>query len=146
MQSAGKPVTFQVWSGSAGMGGPKGHLVGYFDAPADKPKVIEFVDHMEPKTTISVLPYGLASAQAVNKVGADAWTDPGLAVDWVEVEGPLNETWPPESHRRLFGDLKQAPRPSTTAATASKSSRPARRADARIDPHATLPAAPFGVP
>ncbi|MBI3878718.1 MAG: DUF1592 domain-containing protein [Verrucomicrobia bacterium] len=111
VQSAGKPVTFQVWSGSAGMGGPKGHLVGYFDAPADKAKVIEFVDHMEPKTSISVLPYGLAGAREISKVGAEAWTEPGLAIDWVEVEGPLNETWPPESHRRLFGDLKQASSP-----------------------------------
>ena len=110
-QSAGKPVTFQVWSGSAGMGGPKGHLVGYFDAPADKPRVIEFVDRMEPKTSISILPYGLAGAREINKVGAEAWTEPGLVIDWVEVEGPLNETWPPESHRRLFGDLKQASSP-----------------------------------
>jgi len=111
VQSAGKPVTFQVWSGSGGMGGPKGHLVGYFDAPADKSKAFEFIDHMEPKTTISVLPYGLAGAQTVSKVGADAWTEPGLAIDWIEVEGPLNETWPPESHRRIFGNLKQGSSP-----------------------------------
>jgi mono/diheme cytochrome c family protein len=110
-QSAGKPVTFQVWSGSGGMGGPKGHLVGYFDAPPDKSKVFEFIDHMEPKTTISVLPYGLAGAQTVSKVGAEAWTEPGLAIDWIEVEGPFNETWPPESHRRIFGNLKQASSP-----------------------------------
>ncbi|HEY6167674.1 MAG TPA: DUF1592 domain-containing protein [Verrucomicrobiae bacterium] len=110
-QSAGKPVTFQVWSGSAGMGGPRGHLVGYFDAPADKPKLIEFVDRMEPKTSISILPYGLAGARDITKVGAAAWTEPGLVIDWVEVEGPLNETWPPESHRRLFGDLKQVSSP-----------------------------------
>src|SRR5262249_44830763 len=30
---------------------------------------------------------------------------------WVEVEGPLHDTWPPPSHRRLFGDLKRAPAP-----------------------------------
>ena len=80
-QSEGKPVTFQVWSGSAGMGGPRGHLVGYFDAPADKPRVIEFMDRMEPKTSISILPYGLAGAREVNKVGAEAWTEQGLVID-----------------------------------------------------------------
>jgi hypothetical protein len=37
---------------------------------------------------------------------------PGVAVDWFEVEGPLNPSWPPESHRRLFDTLPiAAPRP-----------------------------------
>lgn len=111
VQSSNQPVVFRVWSGSGGMGGAKGHLVNYFDAPPGKPTVIEFVDHMEPRTSISILPYGLASSQTVSKVGADAWEGPGLVVDWVDVEGPLNESWPPESHRRLFGDLKQGPAP-----------------------------------
>jgi mono/diheme cytochrome c family protein len=111
VQSSGRPVVFRVWSGSGGMGGAKGHLVSYFDAPADKPTVIEFVDYMEPKTTISILPYGLASAQTVSKVGADAWQEPGLAIDWIEVEGPINDTWPPESHRQIFGEMTQGPAP-----------------------------------
>ena len=46
-----------------GMAG-KNHLVGYFDAPADKPGVLEFRDHLEARSTIRQLPYGLASAQS----------------------------------------------------------------------------------
>lgn len=111
VQSSNQPVVFRVWSGSGGMGGARGHLVNYFDAPPGEPKVIEFVDFMEPRTSISILPYGLASSQTVHKTGADAWEGPGLAIDWIDVEGPLNATWPPESHRRLFGDLKQGPAP-----------------------------------
>ena len=105
-QSAGKPVTFRVMSGIGGMAGEM-HLVGYFDAPADKPAVIEFVDRMEPRTTIHILPYGLPRSNIVHKIGADEYDGPGLAVQWVEVEGPLNDTWPPASHRRIFGDLPQ---------------------------------------
>jgi len=30
-----------------------------------------------------------------------------LAIQYVEVEGPLHETWPPKSHRRLFGEMPQ---------------------------------------
>jgi mono/diheme cytochrome c family protein len=105
-QSAGKPVTYRVDAGLMGMVG-KNHLVGYFDAPPDKPAVIEFVDHLEARSTIRILPYGLASAQSVHKIGADKYTGPGLAVQWVEVEGPLHDTWPPASHRRIFGDLPQ---------------------------------------
>lgn len=108
VQSAGKPVTFEVQSGGGGMGGPKARLIGYFDAPADKERVIEFEDRLEPRTSIFILPYALPNAQTVSKIGQEAWTGPGLRVDWVEMEGPLHESWPPPSHKRLFGDLKQA--------------------------------------
>ena len=109
-QSSGKPIPFRVTLGGTRLTGKSG-LVGYFDAPANGPAVFEFVRHFEPKTTISILPYGLTSAQAVNKIGAEAYEGPGLAVQWVEVEGPLHETWPPESHRRIFGELAQKPAP-----------------------------------
>jgi hypothetical protein len=106
-QSSGKPVVFRVSGGGGGMAGAAPHLVGYFDAPADKPTVIEFVDRMEARDTIWILPYGLARSTAVHQVGADKYEGAGLAVQWVEVEGPLNDTWPPASHRRIFGDLAQ---------------------------------------
>ncbi len=113
VQSAGKPVTFRVDAGPMLMA-TKNHLVGYFDVPSpdpERPTVVEFVDRLEARSTIRLLPYGLASAQAVHKVGADDYQGPGLAVQWVEVEGPLHDTWPPESHRRIFGDLPQAVAP-----------------------------------
>ena len=109
-QSAGKPVTYRVTSGNTRLTGKAG-LVGYFDAPPEKPSIVEFVQYIEPRTTISLLPYGLTSAQAVNKIGADTYDGPGLAVQYVEVEGPLNDVWPPESHRRIFGEMEQKPAP-----------------------------------
>ncbi|MDQ3623743.1 MAG: hypothetical protein M3463_14840 [Verrucomicrobiota bacterium] len=48
-------------------------------------------------------------AKTVRK--ARTYDGPGLAVHWVEVEGPLNDAWPPASHLRIFGDLGQAPAP-----------------------------------
>jgi hypothetical protein len=105
-QSRGKPVTYQVRAGSMLMAG-KNHLTGYFDVPEDKPTVIEFTEHLEARETIRIHPYGLASSQSVHKIGADKYTGAGLAIQHVEVEGPLHETWPPPSHRRLFGDLPQ---------------------------------------
>jgi len=111
IQSNGKPVIFRVLSGGQGVGGEKARLIGYFDALPGEPRVYEFVDFMEPRTTISILPYGLPPAQTVNAIGADVYDGPGLAIDWVEVEGPLNEGWPPASHQQIFGDLAQAPAP-----------------------------------
>ncbi|MBI5759680.1 MAG: DUF1592 domain-containing protein [Planctomycetales bacterium] len=106
IQDEGKPVTFRVTSSDTRMTGTHG-LISYFDAPIGKPKVFEFVRYMEPRTTIRMLPYGLAGANTVKQTGAEDWNGPGLAVQYVEVEGPLNETWPPESHHRIFGDMPQ---------------------------------------
>jgi hypothetical protein len=109
-QSAGKPVTYRVDAGLMGMVG-KNHLVGYFDAPADKPAVVEFVDHLEARSTVRIHPYGLEAAHVVHKIGANTYEGQGLAVQWVEVEGPLHDAWPPPSHSRLFGDLAREPVP-----------------------------------
>ena len=34
---------------------------------------------------------------------------PELVVQWVDIEGPLGDSWPPPSYRLLFGDMPQAP-------------------------------------
>jgi len=105
-QSGGKPVVYRVDAGPMLMG-TKNHLVGYYDAAADDPTVVEWTDHLEARSHIRIHPYGLAGAQVVNKVGAADYTGPGLAVQWVEVEGPIHDQWPPASHRLIFGDLSQ---------------------------------------
>ena len=110
IQSSGKPLTYQVDAGLMLMTG-KQHLVSYFDAPPGKSEIVEFVDYLDSRNTIRILPYGLASAQEVNKIGADKYEGPGLAIDWIEVEGPVNENWPPASHRGIFGELSQRPAP-----------------------------------
>jgi Protein of unknown function (DUF1592)/Protein of unknown function (DUF1588)/Protein of unknown function (DUF1587)/Protein of unknown function (DUF1585)/Protein of unknown function (DUF1595)/Planctomycete cytochrome C len=110
VQSEGKPVTFRVTHGRTRLTGKSG-LVGYFDAPPDEPRVIEFVQYLERQTSISLLPYGIASSREVSAIGADKYEGPGLAIHWVEIAGPLNDIWPPESHRRLFADMKQKSAP-----------------------------------
>jgi mono/diheme cytochrome c family protein len=116
VQSAGKPVTFRVTHGRTRLTGKSG-VVGYFDAPPDEPRVFEFVQHLEKQTSISLLPYGLPGSREVNAIGVDKYEGPGLAIQWIEAEGPLNDIWPPESHRRLFGDLKRKPAPGFNAST-----------------------------
>lgn len=41
--------------------------------------------------------------------GAAAYVGPAIALDWLDVEGPIYPQWPPQSHRRLFGNLPLAP-------------------------------------
>ncbi len=106
VQNPGKPATYRIDVGPMLMG-TKNHHIGYFDAAPDKPTVLEFIDHFEARDHFRIFPYGLATAQTVTKVGAEAYKGPGLAVEWVEVEGPLHDSWPPECHTRLFGNLPQ---------------------------------------
>lgn len=107
-QSEGKPVNFRVTAGTL-KEVTEEHLIDYFAVPADKPTVIEFTEQLEPDNHIRILAEGLpALPPAVQKVGADKYTGPGLVIQWVDVEGPLLESWPPPSHQRIFGDLKQA--------------------------------------
>ncbi len=61
-KATGKPVTFRVTATGTRLTGKSG-LVGYFDAPPDKPTVFEFVRYMEPRTTITMLPYGLGGRE-----------------------------------------------------------------------------------
>ncbi len=120
-QSQGKPVSFEV------TGGPNG--VDYFDAPADTPTVFEFVAYKETHASVAVLPYRLGHPNAVKAAGVEKYDGPGLALQWVEVEGPLNETWPPPSHRRVFGDLPQSPVGKNRAALETLSENPGRDAE-----------------
>jgi hypothetical protein len=113
-----KPITFHMTAGTFSAVTEE-RILRYFDVPPGKPTVIEFVDRLEAKNFIRIVVDGLGvTPPVVEKVGAEKYKGPGLAVQWVEVEGPLHETWPPPSHRRLFGDLKQAP-----AATAEDRNR-----------------------
>jgi len=110
-QNPGKPATFYVLAGAM-QAVTEQHLVGYYDVPNDTPTVIEFVDTLEPANTIRIVAEGLGvTPPTVQKIGAQNYKGPGLAVQWVEVEGPLMDSWPPVSHRRLFGDLALEPSP-----------------------------------
>src|SRR4051794_8798053 len=106
-QSGGKPVNFHVNAGTL-KAVTEERLVDYFAVPADQPTVIEFTEQLEPQNTIRILTDKLpAQPPDVQKVGADKYTGPGLVIQWVDVEGPLLESWPPPSHQQIFGDLKQ---------------------------------------
>jgi mono/diheme cytochrome c family protein len=100
-----KPTTFHVLVGPLNAAAHQ-DLVDYFTVEPGKPKVIEFERLLEPQQTIRIVADGLGvTPPTVEKVGADKYTGPGLVVQWVDVEGPLLESWPPPSHKKLFGEL-----------------------------------------
>lgn len=102
-----KPVDFHVMAGPMNAAAQQ-FLIGYYDVPAKEPRVVEFTESLDPNHTIRIIADNLgAIPPEVEKIGAENYKGPGLVVQWVDVEGPLLESWPPPSHQRLFGELKQ---------------------------------------
>ncbi len=102
-----KPVSFHVKAGPMNAAAQQ-YLIGYFEVPPTHPTIVEFVDQMKARQTIRIVADGLkTSTRDVEKIGADQYSGPGMVVQWVEVEGPLLESWPPSSHQRIFGDMRQ---------------------------------------
>ncbi len=54
---------------------------------------------------------------------------PGVAVAHVDIKGPIAESWPPLSHRAVFGDLPLGPLPKTPPAKPLRRVGPPPRAD-----------------
>ncbi|MBC7818709.1 MAG: DUF1587 domain-containing protein, partial [Planctomycetaceae bacterium] len=82
------------------------YKLGYFDAPsmdAQEHQLVTWLNHNE------IIGFNVASLAPVanyNRKGrAMAFTGPGITCDWLDIEGPLHNVWPPYSHRVLFGEL-----------------------------------------
>jgi hypothetical protein len=87
-------------------GGHPSTVLGYFDAPSLEEKVHEFVTWMNPHDIIGFNAASLThNAHTRGKDRAMGFTGPGIACDYLDIEGPLHDVWPPQSHKRLFGDL-----------------------------------------
>ncbi|NBV22121.1 MAG: DUF1592 domain-containing protein [Proteobacteria bacterium] len=100
-QTDGKPAVFRLYAGNFNVGG-KTKLLGHFEVPADQPKVIELNERIDGKgDTLKFVSHGTIPWQ--NK--ADEYTGPGIAVQWFEVEGPLDAAeWPPATRKQLLGE------------------------------------------
>ncbi len=85
-----------------------GRLLRTFTAPSLQSNEVEFTAFLKEHESlvfdpVSVPWVGLRIGQVAGR--AAKHVGPGVAIDWLEIEGPLNASWPPESHKRLFGDL-----------------------------------------
>ena len=68
-----------------------GRLLGYFDAPSLKSQVHEIVAWLNPGEEVRFNAASLGHAGVGQTKGrAAGYVGPGVAIDWFEVEGPLN--------------------------------------------------------
>ncbi len=83
--------------------------IGTFEAAPGEPEVYELEGFLEEGGMVKLdcmrLPSPMVPAMphTIQKIDPDGY--PGVAFHWMEVEGPIVETWPPESYHALFGDL-----------------------------------------
>ncbi len=97
------PMTLILYAGNYGKGvqGLLTRPLGMYDV-ADKPGVLEFTTRLTKEEAIRMFPYGLPNMYS--KV-ADNYAGPGLAMQWIEMEGPLVDVWPPAATTRLLGGV-----------------------------------------
>ncbi len=82
------------------------YVLGYYDAPSLTAKEHELVTWLNHNEIIGFNVASLAPAANYARKGhAMSFTGPGIACDWLDIEGPLHEVWPPVAHRTLFGEL-----------------------------------------
>ena len=85
------------------------YVLGYFDAPSLQSQEHELITWLNHNELIGFNTASLApQANYYKKKRAMEFTGPGIACDWLEIEGPLHDVWPPLSHRQLFGELPLA--------------------------------------
>jgi len=103
-----------VWQPSDGprfFHSPKRWL-GLFDAPSLESRIDEYTGWFDVNEEL-VFDIGTPTGfeKSTGRFPHDAkgscasYAGPGIALDWFEVEGPLFEQWPPQSHQVLFGGL-----------------------------------------
>ncbi|MFO0871214.1 MAG: DUF1587 domain-containing protein, partial [Pirellulales bacterium] len=82
------------------------YVLGYYDAPSMEAREHEVVVWLNHNEIIGFNTASLAPVANYSRPGrALAFTGPGIAVDWLDIEGPLHASWPPPGHRLLFGEL-----------------------------------------
>ena len=82
------------------------YVLGYFDAPSINSKEHEVITWLNHNEIIGFNTASLAPVVNYSRKGrAMEFTGPGIAVDWLDIEGPLNKVWPPVAHQVLFGNL-----------------------------------------
>jgi hypothetical protein len=82
------------------------YVLGYYDAPSLTSTEHEVTTWLNWNEIIGFNTASLAPvANYARKGRAMAFTGPGIAADWLDIEGPLHDVWPPRHHRVLFDEL-----------------------------------------
>lgn len=100
-------ITFSIGATTFQRGADK-PTFAYRAFPPGRPTTIELEAWMESRYMIELTPWGIADENyEIKKVGVDHYTGPGLAIQSVEMEGPLVDEFPSRGHQLLFEGLQR---------------------------------------
>jgi hypothetical protein len=103
-QSEGEPLTLMIYSNNY----KQKRLLSYCELPADKPREYEFTTRLDGSEHIVINCERVGrdkKGENIYNVGAAEFKGTGLAMQWIEVEGPLAAEWPPASLKKALGDV-----------------------------------------
>lgn len=106
-QSDGEPISLRLYANNYQIGK---RLLGTWDMPPDKPREVEVTAQVNRNEHIMVLPYRVGFGKDGRRLSdydtTSQFDGRGLAVQWIEVEGPLGvNIGAKPSVTALFGDI-----------------------------------------
>ena len=89
--------------------GSQPRTVAEFDVEGtpDKPQIVEFPVRFTTETAGVTLSYAYTIPKVLENFwlqGRDEFARPEAMVDWMEIEGPIYDAWPPSSHTKILFD------------------------------------------
>lgn len=104
VDSRDNPVALKVYASDW----KTSRMLKYFELREATPRIVEFTTRLTTKEHLRFAGYGIgidSNGKSVWNVDTvKDWKVPGMALEWVEIEGPLIDQWPPASVPRVFGE------------------------------------------
>ncbi|MAG93434.1 MAG: hypothetical protein CMJ48_06770 [Planctomycetaceae bacterium] len=102
IRNAGERLRLEVHHGNTWTRSLVPTLDGQIEVVDETPRAFEFTGHLKKSQSFGLRPPDLINWLKPETIAAH--DGPGIVVRNVEIEGPLIDTWPPRSHRIIFGD------------------------------------------
>lgn len=102
-----QPITFAI-GGTTFQRGAAKPTFGYFAFPPGKPTTIEFEAKFPHRYMVEITPWGINDGDnLIRKNGIENYAGPGLAINRVEMEGPLVDEFPSRGHKLIFDGINR---------------------------------------
>jgi uncharacterized protein DUF1592/uncharacterized protein DUF1588/uncharacterized protein DUF1587/uncharacterized protein DUF1585/uncharacterized protein DUF1595/cytochrome c len=104
LQSEGEPLTLMIYGNNY----KTKRLLSYCELLVDKPREFEFITRCDGSEHIVINCDRVGrdkKGQTIYNVGAAEFKGAAIAMQWIEVEGPLSAEWPPASLKKALGEV-----------------------------------------
>ncbi len=101
------PITFSIGASTYARGVEQ-PTFAFVSLPPGAPSTVEIKAWIPRNYMIELTPYGISDKNfELKQVGATGYKGPGLAIQHIEIEGPLSEEFPSRGHHLLFDGIQR---------------------------------------